>query len=302
MPQKTESAEEKKFSPPLTLCKKWLRDWHVANLERVRDCRFPPPKAPDKLTLILYSFLDDERLFDHHEFGILQTWRTIGKYPLVIVTDRKTARLDSFARQHQDACSIVISDSLKSGSIDSMNYDCIVNLHKYFSTPSCLIVQDDGFPIRGGIEDFLGKWDYAGAPLVRDLPWQNLADWMLINIENGGFCLRSRRCCEATANLYLQKKDSFTQEQIKLEDWFYCCYARKNIWHRLKYSFAPASKAREFSFIDIEGLIDIRTLKKTPLGIHGPTTIWQFRNYLAREFGYVDVPVPHEATRPLASP
>ena len=272
-------------------CKKWLLAWSEANLPKLRELCFEEPRNPERLTLIAYTFHIDESRFSRVEFGILQTWRTIGKYPLVIVTDRSTQAVDAFAVRHADACRVVISPDVKAGDPRSMNYDCIVNLHRHFHTPYCLIVQDDGFPIRSGVEEFIGRWDYVGAPFVRDKPWQFIADWMLINVENGGFCLRSRRVCEATGRLFEKMKSRLTPDQIGLEDQFYCHHARKNLWHRLKYSFAPASKAREFSFIDVEGLIDIKTLKKKPLGIHGPTTIWQFRDYLSREFGYVDVPI-----------
>lgn len=272
-------------------CKDWLLRWSAANLPALRNVQFVEPGRPDQLTLIAYTFHKDETCFSRVEFGILQTWRTIGKYPLVIVTDRETETVRAFASKHTDACRIVISKDLKAGQPLTMNYDCIVNMHRYFETPYCLIVQDDGFPIQGGVERFIGRWDYVGAPFVRDKPWQFIADWLLINCENGGFCMRSRRCCEATARRYAALKDKLSEDQLKLEDWFYCRLARKNLLHRLKYRFAPASKAREFSFIDIEGLIDAKTLKKLPFGIHGPTTIWQFRDYLQKEFGYVDVPI-----------
>ena len=268
-------------------CREWLLRWSAANIGGLRGLGFAPAERPDALTLIAYTFHADESRFARVEFGILQTWRTIGKYPLVIVVDRETKPVRDFADRHADACRVVLSPDLKAGDPASMNYDCIVNMHRYFKTPYCLIVQDDGFPIRGGVEEFIGKWDYVGAPFVRDKPWQFIADLMLINVENGGFCMRSRRCCEATAQRFQVLKDRLPESAWKLEDQFYCRYARKNLWHRLKYSFAPASKAREFSFIDVEGLIDMKTLRKIPLGIHGPTTIWQFRHYLQKEFGYV---------------
>lgn len=250
---------------------------------------FDSPYNPEKLTLIAYCFHADETRFSRVEFGILQTWRCIGKYPLTIVSDRMTDTILRFKSSHGDICKVIISPILEAGKPDSMNLDCIVNLHKYFTTPYCLIIQDDGFPIQSNIEEFLGKWDYIGAPFVRDKPWQFLADLLLINIENGGFCLRSKNVCSATSRRYEKLKMKLPERQLKLEDWFYCRIARKNIFHRLRYRFAPAKEARKFSFIDIEGTIDKSSLKTKPFGIHGPTTIWQFQDILSAEFNFKTV-------------
>ena len=278
-------------SEKFAACKAWLLKWGESNLPALRGLEFASPLRPESLTLIAYCFHTDETCFERVELGILQTWRCLGKYPLVIVADRLTDTLSRFNSQHRDACKIIISPTLQAGNPSSMNLDCIVNLYKYFSTPYCLIIQDDGFPIQAGIEKFLGRWDYVGAPFVRDKPWQFLADWLLINIENGGFCLRSHRICSATSQRYDALRDSLSESELRLEDWFYCHRARKNLIHRFRYRFAPAREARRFSFIDVEGLIDRHTLTAKPLGIHGPTTIWQFQDVLADDFGYTKVPM-----------
>lgn len=267
--------------------KDWLHIWERENLPTLREMEFRTSEYVKKLTLVVYCFWADKDDFDFLEFAILHTWRLLGRLPVVIVADRRTGPLADFAAKYQDVF-VRISSTLEQGSVPSMSRDCLMNLYTYFTTPYCLVLQDDGFPIRDNIDDFLGKWDYIGAPAVGDTPLQYVADMMLRDTLNGGFSLRSRRYCQAVArnwrlwgNRYARLRGLGDEE-----DFHYSCLVRLNPWVRLRYRLPNAVQARRFSFFDLLGTFDACRLKCVPFGVHGQSTVWQYRKWLETQFGY----------------
>lgn len=270
-----------------SLCRQWLYAWEKLNLEDLRKYVFCPSKWRGKITLLIHSFQSDEEMFYVNEFPILHTWKMLGVLSTVIITDRKTKQIQDLMDRFPNDITIRISPDLKCGDGLSLSWDCLNNLDKYFDTPYCLIIQDDGFPIRDNMDDFLYKWDYIGAPCVKDLPRQYLADILLRDCLNGGFSLRSHVLCTATTKAWkdwgymAHKKMGWTMS----EDWFYSIHSRYNPIHRLRYRFPWAPQARRFSVMDFIGGIDIRKLRFTPFGIHGPTTVYFYRDELVN-LGY----------------
>ena len=192
-----------------------------------------------------------------------------------------------FQKQHPDFVVIKTTSGLVGADVNSMSTDCMINLHTYFDTPYCLIIQDDGFPIRDNLGDFLGRWDYIGAPSVRDSFRQHIADLLLRDCLNGGFSLRSRRYCLAVARnwrMWGQRYAKFRGFGPE-EDFLYSCVIRLNPWMRLRYRLPGAKTARRFAYFDLLGGFDARELQEVPFGIHGQSTIWQFRHKM-RELGY----------------
>ena len=269
------------------ICRRWLYAWELKNIEQLRETTFSPSRWRGKVTLLIHSFQPKEEMFYVNEFPILHTWKMLGSLPVVIVTDQETSQMSSFRNRFPSDVSIRTSLDLKRGDVLSLSRDCLMNMDKYFSTPYCLIIQDDGFPIRDNLDEFLGKWDYVGAPCVRDLPRQYIADLLLKNCLNGGFCLRSHSLCAATTRSW-HAWGSRAHEIFGwtiLEDWFYSIFSRYNPIHRFRFRFPWASQARRFSFMDLMGAMDVKGLKVVPFGLHGPTTIYLYRDYL-RKLGY----------------
>ena len=130
-----------------------------------------------------------------------------------------------------------------------MSVDCISRLHKRFSTPEVLIIQDDGFPLRPGLEEFLGKSDYIGAP------WRGDDDWITRRllktsnlVGNGGFSLRSHAICEEASRLWNAGWRHIPSCYLRQEDFFYARLLPK--WSRSyqrKIHFAPMEAAVRFS-------------------------------------------------------
>lgn len=271
-------------------CRKWLYSWEKQNLPWLQNVEFPQSKWKDQVTLLIHSFQPDEGMFYVNEFPILHTWKMLGQLPVVIITDKETQPMSALRERFPDYVSVCISPDLKRGDVLSLSRDCLNNLYKYFETQYCLVIQDDGFPIRDNLDDFLGKWDYIGAPFVRDLPRQYIADVLLKNCLNGGFALRSHRYCEAVCKEWRRwgRKALRWFNWNEEEDWFYSVRSRWNPLHRIKYCLPWSVEARRFAAMDILGIVDIRKYRHVPFGIHSPTTCYFYRNELCR-LGYSEL-------------
>ena len=130
-------------------------------------------------------------------------------------------------------------------NIADYNRIIIEDLHKYFNTSHCLIVQSDSFVVnyKRWTDEFL-KFDYIGAP------WTNKVQVnpkLILNMEknlvgNGGFSLRSRKLVEAT------KKINYNTLNFPLnnEDVIICHYLYNEMIDN-DICFAPPSLAAQFS-------------------------------------------------------
>jgi hypothetical protein len=271
----------------MSVCRKWLYEWQRLNLECLRNHDFKESKWKGRVTLLIHSFQPDESMFYVNEFPVLHTWKILGRLPVVIITDKETSAMALFREKYPEDITIRISPDLKKGDVLSLSRDCLNNLYDYFDTPYCLVIQDDGFPIRDNLDEFLGRWDYVGAPSVRDLPRQYIADLILKDCMNGGFSLRSHQYCEAVSREW----KNWGRDEWRMrgwneeEDWFFSVYSRRKISHRLKYRFPWAAQARKFAAMDMLGIVDLRKYRHVPFGIHSPTTCYFYQEELHR-LGY----------------
>ena len=256
--------------------RKWLQEEQRRHLPELRSANLATSRFEKDVTLVTYTFPQDESDFDFIEFAIRQSWNCLGLLKTVVVADRMTQTLNRFKASAGHWVEIQIEPSLKIGNIASMSSDCIERLHTRFSTPYCLIIQDDGFPLRDNLNDFLGKYDYMGSPVIRDLPVQYIVDLLRCECLNGGFSLRSRRICRDAARQW-----RFWRHFIKpgshahAEDVFYTKPACFNPLYRLRNRFPSSKTARLFSLPDFDGVVDIRNITPEPFGIHGPCAAYQ---------------------------
>jgi len=142
----------------------------------------------------------------------------------------------------------------------------IKDLHKYFETSYCLIVQADGFIVNADLwkEEFL-EFDYVGAPWP-DKVQVNPGNWFLHleknRVGNGGFSLRSRKLVETTAKINFNS----LKFPIKSEDIIICHYLYKEMIDN-GIRFAPPKLAAQFSIESLDNLYgqDINSV----FGFHG---------------------------------
>lgn len=258
-----------------------LREWQKSRLLELRGNHFSVSRYAGSITIVAYTFPKeaDGEAFDYLESAILHTWSVIGKLETVIITNRNFRKLDEFAKRHE-AINVHEEPSLVPGKIETMSEDCCARLHSRFSTPYCLIVQDDGFVLKDKLDEFLGKYDYVGAPYVRISWWRNLICWILgYWVSNGGFSLRSKRICEA-ASRYWPKYKKFHPSELTVDDLYYTkTLPLYHLGFRLKYKIAPNKVALRFSY----DAIVRQPIKNMPMGFHRDVTFQELINSNGKE-------------------
>ena len=228
----------------------------------------------DKVTILVYTFPlfnQEEVLFARITSAIKRTWKFCGKLNTVVVASHRFQAVERFVSENVNV-KLQIEPSLIPGDIKTMSFDCITKLHERFSTPYVLIIQDDGYPIREGLEEFVGKWDFVGASSVRDSRrWiMNLLGFPCLN---GGFSLRSKRICRRAANAWNRWWRFFLNPTSRFfaEDTFYTLTACLGVGYRMGLKFPSMQTVFSFAYDSLNGLVS-KPHGITPFGIHGRST------------------------------
>ncbi len=140
-------------------------------------------------------------------------------------------------------------------------------LHEYFDTSHCLIVQSDAFVVNPEcwVNEFL-KYDYIGAPWTENIkPNDNiLLDLKKNRVGNGGFSLRSKKILNITKHYkYEEMKYPVEQEDIIICYYLYDELKKKGI------KFAPIELAARFSVEHPETNKKFGINDKNVFGFHG---------------------------------
>ena len=242
-----------------------LDEWQRALLPLLRRMSFNTSSVQD-VTLLAYHFWDDERideLFYRVECSFLCAFKCFGLMRSVLVVNKETPLIRRFCERF--GVELQVERGL-SGGLPAMNIDCNANLHRRFNTEYVLTIESDGMPVRSGLESFVGKWDYVGAPwqVVRQ-PWylRVFPDYL---VGNSGFCLRSKRICRYASVFYKMLFQWFPYNFLTIEDIFYCKTIRwLNPFARSKYAFPSPDEAAKFS---IESGCQFAPLDP-PMAFHG---------------------------------
>lgn len=250
-----------------------LTTWLLNRLETLHATQAPLPTIGNpNVTVLAYHFWQEigyDEAFRLVEGAIRETWLHCGMMKTVIVVNIVRPCVQTFAEHFSPWVEIQVESALTPGVIYTMSVDCNSKLHTRFKTPYVLIVQNDGFPLRPGLDEFLGKYDFVGAPCVRDLWWTRLickplGAW----VSNGGFSLRTHNICERAAYFWNKKYHSWPDCRAISEDMFYTetlilrewCY-RKNV------HIADNRIGFEFSYGDVLP----PPTQQLPFGFHGTT-------------------------------
>ena len=249
-----------------------LRDWQRKRLPVLRDMNFASSRHVDSVTIVAYSFPEEDEgeAFEFVECAIRQAWFVLGMLKTTVVVHRRFPKVDAFASECANWVDVQVEPSLVPGNIESMSADCGERLHLRFTTPYCLVVQDDGFPLQDNLEEFLGKYDYVGAPYVRIAWWRSIICAVLgMWVSNGGFSLRSKRICEAAAYWWARKYKACHPCEKTVDDLYYTkTLPLQHLPYRLKFNLADHKTALRFSYDDI---VD-QPIKALPLGFHRAST------------------------------
>jgi len=248
-----------------------LSQWQQQNLPVLKKTPASTLKTQN-VTAVAHWFWNDDRFetnFFSIEFCLRMTRLYAGCIPITLIVNKQSHLVEALADELK--LTVIVDKTLTNG-LKSLNHEYIVNLHKYFDTEYCLTIQNDGFPIRQGLQEFIGKADYIGAP------WPaNGDDWITrillksdTRVGNGGFSLRSKRICEAASRLYQKKYKLLPFCYLTVDDLFYCralpTYEKK---YRTQMKFADMELAAGFS---VERDINsFNKLTSPPLGLHSQT-------------------------------
>ena len=242
-----------------------IAEWQKNNLAVLRQKRFVHSQITD-VTVVSYYFHRDDELdgqFWRTEFAFLKTFETQGLMPAVLVVNKCTPTIERFCTKY--SIEIQIAENLVPGKLKTLALDLVCNLHERFKTPYVLTIQEDGFPLRPGLEKFVGKWDYIGAPWVHHATYYDIYPYKYC-VGNGGFSLRSKRLCEAASRIY---KRWFTRVPywwyLLGDDTFYCKTLR--FWFRNAIKGMLWPTLEEASKFSIECNMDF-VPSEPPLGFH----------------------------------
>lgn len=234
------------------------------------------------VTVLAYHFWGRdgyEEVFSKVEHAFRETWRHCGRLKSVLVVNETAPCVERFAAENGNV-EIQIEPSLIPGKIFTMSADMNGKLYSRFGTPYVLIIQNDGYPLRPGLEEFVGKYDFIGAPYV-GLQWwkQIVAAIANYHVQNGGFSLRSRAICEAAAKYWNEKYHALGDCKAASEDIFYTAtLVRKERRYRRAFRFATSRESLRFSW---DAIVPIPMPKTLPFGFHGEKT----RKVLTRSCG-----------------
>lgn len=254
------SAEDKRF----------LSNWIVKRLPFLRSYNFLKRVGPSEVTILAYHFRDKDRIdaaFDAVECSVRETWFHCGIMKTVLVVNQVTPHLETFAGTYSPWIKLIEERRLIPGKIFSMSEDCNSRLYTRFGTPSVLIVQNDGFPLQSGLEQFIGRYDFIGAPYIRDIWWRRAISSVVGCLaSNGGFSLRSHEICERAAHYWNKKYHKLPDCNATSEDLFYTktlpLHERK---YRKSFKIANCKEAIRFSY---DGLMPFKKISM-PFGFHG---------------------------------
>lgn len=255
-----------------------LSEWQARRLKDVHRDRLAYAPGRDDVTVLSYywgaSENNPEARFFRVESAFRETWLQCGMMKSVIVTDRVTPELARFASQFP-RLEIQIEPSLIPGNLDSMSFDCDSRFADRFSTKYLLVIQDDGFPLRPGLDAFLGQWDFIGPPYVRDRFFPRLIA-RLFNLwtSNGGFSVRTHRMCEMAAEYWRKKYCRFAGDVHCLgEDAYYTETLLRREWrYNRTMKVADNRSALKFAY----DILVPQPVKELPFGFHRAETFVDF--------------------------
>jgi len=224
--------------------------WQRTALDQLAGMRVPPP-AVDNVTALTYHLFQDAALFDARfdmvKTAFLMTRLTCGCIPCVLVVNRVTPAVETFCAEQQIK---IDCDRSLPGGIRCLSLDYIQRLHARFDTEYVLGMHGDGFPLRRGLEAFVGPYDYIGSPWGKGSWYTNLVfPYPRYCVGNGGLSLRSKRLCEMASDCYRRKYRFLPYSYALIDDVFFCkILPRFEKACRTTMVYAPPEVAGRFAY------------------------------------------------------
>lgn len=232
----------------------------------------------EDVTVLAYFFCQRELAecrFAGVRHAIEETWRCCGKLRTVLVVNEISSPISRFLMENLNVTA-QIEPSLIPGDIHTMSVDCNSRLHSRFDTQYVLIVQEDGYPLRRGLEEFVGRYDFVGAPYVTDRWWKNwICRCLNCWVQNGGFSLRSKRICEEAARLWTEKYHRLGRSRMSAEDLYYTQFLPLHE-RRYRRGFRLATNRESIRF-SWDAVVPIACPHPLPFGFHRSISLAELR-------------------------
>lgn len=249
-----------------------LSGWKSARINEDRAAGVPHEKGRDDVTVVAYVFGPSEKMptyVDSIELALRETYRWCGLLKTTLVVNQMTEGLERLKSEFGGVFRVDVDSSLKPGDIVGFSRNMIKTLPERFDTPYILNIHPDGFPLRRGLDEFVGRWDYIGAP------WHIDDDDFITRIllsrnngaGNGGFALRSRKICEIGAAAYRRFWKIIPDCYLLYEDIFFTRFLTR--WHpgySRRISLATRVDSMRFSVCEEVDVAD--GLQGMPFGFH----------------------------------
>ena len=254
----------------------FLATWQLNRLRTIHAGRKDYRTGRQDVTVLSYYWGESacvDTQFYRVESAFRETWLHCGIMPSVIVTDRPTRQMELFVENFSNV-SLQIEPALVAGDTFSMSQDCNGKLADRFQTEYVMIVQNDGFPLCRGLDRFLGKWDFIGAPYVRDKCLTRLIARMFnLWTCNGGFSIRTHHICELATEYWKRKWHACQDPSVTGEDLYYTLTLLKHEWkYNRNVTIADNRSALKFSY----DVIVPQPISSLPFGFHRAETFVDF--------------------------
>jgi hypothetical protein len=227
-----------------------LQRWQRETLDLLARRR-AGPRAIHNVTALTYHLFSDPAVFDARfdevACAFLMVRLACGDMPCTLVVNRVTPKVERFCAAHDVR---IDCDRSLPGGLRCLSLDYIQRLHARFDTEYVLGVHGDGFPLRPGLEPFIGPYDYVGSPWGKPSWYTNLVfPYPKYCVGNGGLSVRSKRLCELASACYRRKYKLLPDCYVVIDDVFYSrVMPRFERACREKMAYAPPEVAGRFSF------------------------------------------------------
>lgn len=247
-------------------------NWLGSRLEEDRRIGLPKENGRADTTVVAYVFGSLPAMdgyIEAIELSLRETYRWCGLLRTTLVVNQMTERLDGLLSELGNILRVDVDTSLRPGDIVDFSRNMIRTLPNRFDTPYVLTVHPDGFPLRCGLDEFVGKWDYIGGP------WNINSDDYITRVllsrndgaGNGGFSLRTHKICEIAASAYNRLWKMIPDCYLLYEDIFYTRFLpRWQMGYSKDISLANRSDAMRFSIS--EKIMPTDEVKQMPFGFH----------------------------------
>ena len=249
-----------------------LIEWKRQRLEENIAIGLPSKKGRADVTAVAYVFGSREKMpkyVESIELALRETYRWCGRLKTTLVVNQMCERLEYLKSVIGKDLRIDVDASLRPGNIVDFSRNMIGTLPDRFDTEYILNIHPDGFPLRQGLDEFIGKWDYIGGPW--NITSDDLVTKVLLNRNdgsgNGGFALRTRKICEMGAGAYNRFWKIIPDCYLLYEDIFFTRFLpRWQPGYAKKISFASRAESLKFSLAG--DLMPNDRLDCIPFGFH----------------------------------